>query len=77
MVRDVVRDAIFPMQLIDAAGSDSRNPVSDGVFEALIGRLVKLPLDDRPVSKWHRHGPHLIFLGTVRQLRRHGAELGR
>ncbi len=73
MLRDVVRDAIFPMQLIDAVESRKDAPVSDAAYEELVRHAVKLPFDEKPVSKWHRSSPHAILLGIYHTRQRASA----
>lgn len=69
MLRDVVREAIFPMQLIDAVES-RQGTVSDAAFEELVRRAMKVPLDDKPLAKSHRRSPHAILLGIYNTPRR-------
>jgi len=68
MVRDVIRDAIFPMQLIDA--TEAERGKDDAAFEGLVRRVIEQPLGDQPVSKYHTHSPHAIMLGVYWTARR-------
>ncbi len=69
MLRDVVKEAIFPMQLIDAVES-RQGAVSDAAYEELVRRAVKLPLDDKAQAKSHKRSVHAILLGIYNSPRR-------
>jgi hypothetical protein len=73
MVRDVVRDAVFPMQLIDAVSEGKPDAKEEAAYEKLVRRVMEIPFDDKPISKHHAHGPHAIMLGLNYNIMRYSA----
>jgi len=64
IVRDLVRDAVFPLELQEMIET-SKRAETEADFEKAVRRAIEMPFDDEPTAKSHTRSLHAILLGRL------------